>query len=243
MSPRCALVTGGSRGIGAAIVERLAARGMRVLAVGRDMKALREVGAQPGVNVCQADLATDEGIMTLAREADEVLGEIDVLVHSAGQVIRRDLLEMSPEAIDEHLLIGLSSPMKLTAHLGKSLTHGSSVIFLSSTLAARPAAARSVYAAVKAALEGLTRALALELGPQRVRVNSIAPAVVPTGMILDGLPAQDDIRADALEELRELHLLGRLGRVGDIADAVEYLIDAKFVSGTVLTVDGGLTLT
>ena len=149
---------------------------------------------------------------------------------------------MSDAALEEQLRVGLEAPALLTARLGSLLSTGGTVIFLSSTLASRPAPARAAYAASKAGLEGLTRALAVELGPRGIRVNGIAPAVVPTAMILDGLPGDEVGRGAALEDLRKLHPLGRLGRVEDIADAVDYLVHADFVTGTVLTVDGGLTL-
>jgi NAD(P)-dependent dehydrogenase (short-subunit alcohol dehydrogenase family) len=122
---------------------------------------------------------------------------------------------------------------------------------VASTLATNPAEGTAAYAASKAALIAWTRALALELAPHQVRVNAVAPGIIDTDMIhvLRGVdpaglpPAEQEARVAAqLGRLAALHPLGRLGTPDEVAEAVIYLLEAKFVTGTVLVVDGGLTL-
>jgi NAD(P)-dependent dehydrogenase (short-subunit alcohol dehydrogenase family) len=118
------------------------------------------------------------------------------------------------------------------------------MVLVASTLALAPAPLTAAYAASKAALISVARSLAIELGPRGVRVNAVAPGVVDTEMIRAPRPGEDSAAAVAarLERLRRLHLLGRLGSPVDVAEAVLYLLCAPYVTGTILTLDGGLSL-
>lgn len=242
MTGRAIIVTGGSRGIGRAIVEVLSAKGHRVLAVGRDEAALSAVRAAAGASVCVADIATEAGRAKVVAAARTELGSVDALVNNAGALLPGAFVGCDAAEARAQVEIGLTAPMALTAMVAPEMGEGGSIVFLSSTLAARPAVGRAVYAATKGGVEGLVRALALELGPRRIRVNAVAPGVVPTTMITDGLDDSGEDVSHGLEALRRLHPLGSLGTANDVASAVEYLLDADFVTGTVLTVDGGLTL-
>ena len=232
-------VTGGSRGIGRELVKKLCERGERVLAVGRDLETLRALHDATGADVLSADLATAAGsnaIVDRVRAYDEPLMG---LIHNAGMVRTGRLAETGLEDIEAQLALNLRAPLELTRALVPHLSNGSTVIAVSSTLASRPAEGRAVYAATKSGLEAFARCMALELGPLGVRVNALAPGVVDTDMIRDSLSGDS---TEGLEMLRGLHPLGRLGRTDDIWLGVEYLLDAGFVTGTVLTIDGGLTL-
>lgn len=242
MMGRGVIVTGGSRGIGRSIVEALCAKGDRVLAVARNERALRDVASATGASICSADITDEEGREAVATTALAELGEVDALVNNAGAVVGGGFLYGNAAEMRAQVQIGLTAPMALSARVAAHMGAGGSIVFLSSTLAARPAVGRAAYAASKAGVEGLVRAMALELGPRGVRVNAVSPGVVPTEMITSGLgDSEIDVEA-GLEALRRLHPLGRLGTAGDVAGAVEYLLSADFVTGTVLTVDGGLTL-
>jgi NAD(P)-dependent dehydrogenase (short-subunit alcohol dehydrogenase family) len=242
MSPPAVIVTGGSRGIGRGIVEALSRRGDSVLAVGRDEGALREVRASCGALGCVADITDPDGRASILEAALGAFGRVNVLVHSAGQAYRGDFLRAGADAIRAQIELGLEAPAQLTRVVVPKMSEGGVVIFIGSSVAARPAPGLAVYAATKAALEGLTRSLAVELGPLGIRVNGVAPGVVPTAIITGALGESTPEVEAGLDRLRRLHPLGRLGTPDDIAEAIEYLIDANFVTGTVLAVDGGLTL-
>jgi NAD(P)-dependent dehydrogenase (short-subunit alcohol dehydrogenase family) len=128
---------------------------------------------------------------------------------------------------------------------------GGAIVNVASTLATNPAEGTAAYAASKAALIAWTKSFALELAPHQVRVNAVAPGIIDTDMIhvLRGAEASTLPEAEhasrlaaQLAQLAALHPLGRLGTADEVAEAVIYLLDAKFVTGTVLVVDGGLTL-
>ena len=157
------------------------------------------------------------------------------------------LAQLTPEALYEQFEINCFAPGLLArdAALHLAAHGGGAIINVASTLGLKPAPLTAAYAASKAALISLTRSLALEQGAHGVRVNAVAPGVIDTDMIRAERRAADGsaLPVEAqLEALRKLHLLGRLGAPAEIAQAVLYLLDAQFVTGTVLVADGGLSL-
>lgn len=232
------VVTGGSRGIGSALVEGLRGRGEEVIAVGRDEQRLSALEARCGAMALVADLATREGRAQIGAFVREKSLRLSGLIHSAG-IVRANLIEQEvTEEVALQISVNLSAAMELTRALIPFFVQGAHVVAISSTLAHRPAPGRAAYAASKAGMEGYIRAAALELGPKGVSVNAISPGVVDTDMIRDAVGGSED----AMSALLSLHKLGRLGMPRDVWQAVEYLLDSDFVTGTVLTVDGGLTL-
>jgi NAD(P)-dependent dehydrogenase (short-subunit alcohol dehydrogenase family) len=241
-----ALVTGASRGIGRAIAELLVARGRHVIASARDSEALRALErAHPQQLIALPhDLATD-GASTLIERAS-ALGALDEVVLAAGIARYAPFVDTSERDLRAQLDINFIAPFLLLQSAAKHMTHGS-IVLVASTLAFRAAPATSAYAASKAALLSMAKSAALELAP-RLRVNVLAPGVVDTEMVRvprRSLHEGEDpvsVVAEQLEALRKLHPLGRLGTPEEIAEAALYLLDAKWLTGSVLTIDGGLTL-
>jgi 3-oxoacyl-[acyl-carrier protein] reductase len=247
---RWALVTGASRGIGRAIVELLLARGRNVVACGRDAAALQQLEQTYGerVRTLPTDLSQPgEAVATVERTL-ALVGALDELVYAAGIVHYAAIGGVEEEALRAQLELNFVAPFLMLQQAGlhmRARGRGAMVV-IASTLAYRNAPSTSAYAASKAALVSAARSLALELAPE-VRVNAVAPGVVDTDMIrVPRRPvASPEERARAiehtLEQLRHFHPLKRLGQPGDVAEATLYLLDASWVTGSVLTVDGGLT--
>jgi 3-oxoacyl-[acyl-carrier protein] reductase len=243
-----ALVSGATRGIGRAIAERLIAEGRTVIACARDAAALAALADKhPGRVIA---LAVDLGEPGAAEWAmDEALrsaGQLDELVCAAGIVRYAALGNIPREDVMAQLEVNLVAPYLMVQRAAVHMRErgAGAVLFVASTLGMQPAHGTSAYAASKAGVLAITRAFALEFAPQ-VRVNALAPGVIDTDMIhvprtvSSGAPPSVE---HTLEELRALHPLGRLGHVDDVAQAALYLLDASWVTGTVLTVDGGLSV-
>ena len=245
-----ALVTGASRGIGAAVCEELLRAGRRVVASARDQAALRSMAERfPGrVAWVAADLAQPGEAERLARAAEEAFGPLDEAVLCAGIVRYGAVGSISETDLRAQLEVNFVAPFLLAQAVGGAMAARGrgAIVLVASTLGQRPAPLTAAYSAAKAALLSATRSFAVELAPA-VRVNALAPGVVDTDMVraLREPPrpgeSQQRARARQLEQLRQLHPLGRLGLPADVAAAAKYLLEAPWITGTVLTVDGGLT--
>jgi 3-oxoacyl-[acyl-carrier protein] reductase len=236
---RAALVTGASRGIGAAVARRLAQDGFDVAvhyhgdAAGarRTAAAVRRAGRK--AIVVQADLADVASVEPLADAVAEAFPRLDCLVHNAGAYDRRAFRDLDAAAWHAQLAVNLTAPALLTRRLLPRLRGGASVVFVSSVAAARGSRKGAAYAAAKAGLLGLTRSLALELAP--LRVNAVAPGYIATDLLAGDSPAK--------RRQREADVpLGRLGTPQDVAGVVAFLAgpDSAYVTGQVLHANGGL---
>lgn len=254
------LLTGASGGIGRVIATALSAQGASLALAGRDRSRLAPVAAQCGQQaaagpvatlLADAETADPDG---LVRDAQRALGGLDGVILAAGVVTYEAFPDVSPAALSRQLAVNCVFPLRLAQATARQLQQrgGGDIIAITSTLAERPAPMTGAYAASKAALTMGLRTMALELGPAQVRVNAIAPGVIDTDMVRvprlqpgEG-PLTPAARARRIEEqleaLRTLHLLGRLGEPEDLIGAVSYLLKSPWVTGTVLTVDGGLGL-
>jgi 3-oxoacyl-[acyl-carrier protein] reductase len=235
---KVALVTGGSRGIGAAIVRELAGAGARVAVnyrAGRE--AAEEVAEEVGGPAVQADVSDPEQVKALVEQVESDLGDLDILVNNAG--ITRDTLiaRMSDDDWQEVLAVNLGGAFNTSRAVARKMLkrRSGAIVNLTSVVGLHGNPGQANYAASKAGIIGLTKALARELGTRGVRVNAIAPGYIRTEL------------TDAIsEDMRQLILtntpLGRLGEPEDIAGAVRFLCsdEAAFVTGEVLLVDGGL---
>ena len=243
------LVTGASRGIGRAVVEALLADGRRVAAVARDRRRLETL---EGAHAVSRDLSDPGGVVA---EAVAALGGVDGLVHAAGIAEHAPLEAISVSAVDRAHALHVRAPLVLAQDLAAHLRgqgRPGSIVMVTSTLASRPAPTTLAYAASKAALTTLTRGLALELAADGIRVNAVAPGVVDTDMVraLRLAPGEEapvgEARVQRLEQqlatLRDLHPLGRLGTPVEVAAAILHALDAGWMTGSVVTLDGGLTL-
>jgi 3-oxoacyl-[acyl-carrier protein] reductase len=244
LAGRCALVTGASRGIGAAIALRLAAEGASVAvnySGSRDAAlqvaaAIEEAGGH--AVTLQADVSDPAAATALVEAAVSELGALDIVVNNAG--ITRDglLVRMSDEDWASVIATNLTGVFSVTRAAGKVMmkARSGSIINISSVVGVAGNAGQVNYSAAKAGVIGLTKSVARELAPRGVRCNAVAPGFIETDMTGALTPAQRDA---ILGEIA----LGRLGNAADVASAVAFLAsdDASYVTGQVLTVDGGMT--
>lgn len=218
------LITGGGTGLGLGIARALVARGDDVVLVGRREEVVREAADSIGGAWLSGDVTGDvEALLDAA-------GPLDGLVNNAGSYVRSPVAELDREGLDAMWAVHARAPALLTRAFAARMEAGS-VVNVSSTLARAPVPGAAAYSAAKAALSSLTRTLALELAP-RIRVNAVLPGVVPTAMT--------DRGSSWLAEVAKLHPLG-LGTADDVGEAVAYLLHARWVTGTELVIDGGLT--
>jgi len=251
---RRVVLTGASRGIGAAIARALTEDGARLAILVRDAGRVAGLLEAGGVTVIEADLLVAEPEV-LIDAAAAALGGIDVLINCAGIVEYEGVTAITAGAIERQMRLNFAVPLRLAQAAARHMRAqgtGGDILSLASTLAVAPAPLTTVYAASKAALIAASRSLALELASDGIRANAIAPGVVETDMVRtvrlqpgEGplSPAVTAARVESqLEALRALHPLGRLGQPGDVVAAVRYLLASPWVTGTVLTVDGGLSL-
>jgi NAD(P)-dependent dehydrogenase (short-subunit alcohol dehydrogenase family) len=243
--PRTALVTGAGRGIGAAVAVALDQAGYRVALVARNDGELRTVAAtlsnQPVV--LTADLADAEGPAAAVGGALAAFdGRLDVLVNNAGQGLRKPATEVTAAEIDHLFAVNVRSALLASAAALPAMTGASSgsIVNISSISGLRGAPWRSVYAATKAALDGMTRSMAMEFGPAGVRVNSVAPGVVRTRMWEENL-AKPGV-ADAVLAVIPTR---RLSTPEEVADVVVFLAGdaSRAITGEVISADGGIHAT
>lgn len=242
---RNVIVTGGSRGIGLAIVSRLVDSGYRVLAVARSeteqLKAVAErvTAAQHGAVCFRAlDLAQTGEISAFVSGLQKEFGPIYGLVNNAGIGTSGVLAMMRDEDIHRLMQVNVVGPMVLTKHVLRSMMVGRTgrIINISSIVSATGYSGLSAYAATKAALVGFTRSLAREVGQVGITVNAIAPGFIETDMTRGMDEAQRD-------QIKRRSALRRLAEPEDVAAAVELLIGehGRNITGSVLTVDAGNT--
>ncbi|MFD9128010.1 SDR family NAD(P)-dependent oxidoreductase [Kitasatospora sp. NPDC059571] len=238
---RVAVVSGGSRGLGRTLVERLLADGWRVATFSRRANEFTAATAEAhpeDFHWAPADLGEPESMRVFARNVGRRFGRVDLLVNNAG-VLHQELLLTTPsKQIDSLITENLTSPIQLTQACARLMTRhgGGNIINISSINAIRGYRGVSVYAAAKAGLDGFSRSLARELGAFNIRVNSIVPGFFDSDMTAD---VTDRNR----EKIQHRTPLGRLGTVDEIADAILFLTSARahFVTGQSLVIDGGIT--
>jgi NAD(P)-dependent dehydrogenase (short-subunit alcohol dehydrogenase family) len=232
LAGRTALVTGAGRGIGRGCALALAGEGAKVVAVSRTPEA-------PGgsrVTHISCDVTDSARLRGLVAGLDR----LDVLVVAAGANLPEPLLEVSDEHLDALLDLNVRAVFVTVQAAARRMVAagGGSIVLISSQMGHVGAPRRTVYCTTKHAVEGLTKAAAVELAPHGVRVNSVAPTFVHTPMTA-GFLADESFRAEVEDQIP----LGRIGRVEDVTGAVLYLASdaSALVTGTSLRVDGGWT--
>jgi 3-oxoacyl-[acyl-carrier protein] reductase len=239
---RIALVTGASRGIGAAIARRLGAEGATVLAAARSAEGLERVVSEivAGAGRAEAvtiDISDPASIESAVKESLASHGQIDVLVNNAGITEDNLVLRMSRESWDRVLATNLTGAFLLTQAVVKSMVRRryGRIVNVTSVVGLMGNAGQANYAAAKAGLVGLTKSVARELGSRNVTCNAVAPGFIETAMTVR---MTEEARAALTGQIP----LQRLGRPEDVANAVAYLAseEAGYVTGTVLNVSGGL---
>jgi 3-oxoacyl-[acyl-carrier protein] reductase len=240
---RVALVTGASRGIGAAIAIQLARRGARVACVATTAETARGTALKcselaEGARAYGCDVASTTAVAELVAEVQKEMGGLDILVNNAGITRDQLLLRMSEEDFDRVLAVNLKGTWNfLKAAARPLMKSGGRIVNIASVVGITGNAGQANYAASKAGILGLTRSLAKELAGRSVTVNAIAPGFIATDMTA-GLDEK------AATELKANIPLGRIGAPEEIAAAVDFLIGpgGAYVTGQTLVVDGGLSL-
>ena len=239
---RVAIVTGASRGIGAAIAERLAADGFTVVInyAGKAAEAealVAKIEAASGRAVpAQADVADPAAVARMFDAAESAFGGIDVLVNNAGIMKLASIAEADDALFDSQIAINLKGSFNTMREAARRLRAGGRIINLSSSVVGLYQPTYGVYAATKAGVEAMTHILAKELRGRSITVNAIAPGPTATSLFLDGKPQA------VIDTLTKLAPLERLGQPQDIASAVAFLAgpDGAWINGQVLRANGGI---
>ncbi|ODR20501.1 oxidoreductase [Mycolicibacterium porcinum] len=242
LTGRRALVTGGSRGIGADIVRRLAADGAAVAftygaSAAEADKLVAEVSATGAkVVAIQADAAVPAQVASAVEQTVAALGGLDILVNNAGTAYLAPIGEFPQEQFDRVVAVNIGGVYSAIRHAVGHLGEGSRIINIGSINADRvPEPGLSIYAMTKGAVASLTRGLARELGPRGITVNNVQPGPIDTDMN----PAE----GESADERKRVGVLGRYGNTGDVAAIVSFLAgpESGYVTGANWNVDGGYT--
>lgn len=237
-----AIVTGSTKGIGAGIAKRLALEGATVVVTGRSgdagtqvVDAIRGDGGE--AIFIAADMRDPAAIAALVEETAERYGRIDVLVNNAGVQTETTATEATIEDWEFVVETNFRSFWLCVKHAVDHMPEGSSILNMSSNHAFLTMPGLFPYNAVKAGINGMTRALALELGPLGIRVNTINPGWIEVER------TREELSDDDRERVEAMHPLGRIGTPEDVASTVAFLTsdEASFIAGTSLLVDGGRT--
>jgi glucose 1-dehydrogenase len=228
MSARVAVVTGAARGIGRATAELFERSGWQVVAIDRE----------------QGDIADEADSRRLFAGVGDRFGRLDALVNNAAVQLAKPLVETSPAEWDEVLAVNLRAHYLAVRHAHPLLCAAgrAAIVNVASVHALATSRGLAAYAASKGGCVALTRALALELAPDGIRVNAVLPGAVDTGMLDAGLARFGADVAESKRRLGALTPLGRVGRPEEVAEAILFLADAErssFVTGASLVVDGG----
>lgn len=238
---KVAIVTGGGSGIGLAIAQRLTASDYQVVIFGRDEAKLREAvrNCRAAMSYLVCDVANAKSVPIAVQQVIDQFGRIDVLVNNAGINRKKPLVEVTDEDFMEVVQTNLVGVFTISREVSKQMIkqQSGSIIQISSMAAIYGVPKIIAYSASKAAVEGMTRAMASELSAFGVRVNCIAPGFIVTEMTDKALNSDPERKAKALGRTP----MARMGQPMEIADAVAYLASdqASYITGVVLPVDGG----
>ena len=235
LNGKTALVTGGGRGIGAAIARRLAAHGATVLVhYGHSADAAETLAAEINGRAIMADLAADDGPAKLAGQVEG--GGLDVLVNNAGVYPAGPLAELDEQTIRDGYAINVLAPLLVTKHLTPKLNDNGRLIFIGSCVGERmPFPGGAVYAGTKGAIKMLSQGLSRELGGRGITVNNVEPGPIDTDMN----PDSPDNPGQAM--MKSMTPLGRYGKADEVAALVAFLAspDAAYITGGNYLIDGG----
>ncbi|AIN19610.1 short chain dehydrogenase family protein [Yersinia rochesterensis] len=237
-----AIVTGASRGIGAAIAERLAQEGYTVLInysrADEEAEALVRKIQQAGGNALSAkgDISDSAAVVQLFAKAEAAFGGVDILVNNAGIMSLSTIADSDDEHFDRQIAINLKGSFNGMREAAKRLRYGGRIVNFSTSVVGLKLEKYAVYAATKAAVETMTAILAKELRGRNITVNAVAPGPTATDLFLNGKSAE------LIEKMAKMAPLERLGTPEDIAAAVAFLVgkDGGWINGQVLRANGGL---
>jgi len=239
---KTAIVTGASRGIGAAIAERLARDGFTVVVnyAGSESEALgvvAKIEAAGGRAIAaRADISDAEAVRRMFDSAETAFGGVDVLVNNAGIMKLATLAESDDALFDSQIAINLKGTFNTLREAGKRLRDGGRIVNFSTSVVGLKLETYGVYVATKAAVEALTGVMAKEMRGRSITVNAIAPGPTATALFLTGKPQE------VVDRMAKMAPLERLGTPDDIASAVAFLVgpDGSWINGQVLRANGGI---
>lgn len=238
---KLALVTGGASGLGFAIAKRFVDAGIHTIIAGRDrsrLMAAAEILGQLAIPVT-VDLSDPESIPAFTTELQGQYGTVNILVNNAGQHLKKDFLDHTDEDFFRLIKINEIAVLSLSREIATRMQGvGGGVILNISSMASQYGIPRVMaYTATKSAVEGITRAMAVELAPYGIRVNCIAPGFIETDMSAGALDKDPPRKQKVLSRTP----MGRLGKPEEVAEAAFFLVSeaASYITGVVLPVDGG----
>jgi NAD(P)-dependent dehydrogenase (short-subunit alcohol dehydrogenase family) len=239
---KIAIVTGGASGIGLAIAEKFVEHGIRTVIAGRDEKKLNAAKEKLG-ELCypiRCDLNNLEEIPNLVDVVMTRFGKIDVLVNNAGINMKKDFVDVTNKEFEQILLTNVTAVFALSREVVKCMLEKEiqgSIINISSMASQYGIPKVIAYTASKSAIEGMTRAMAVDLSPRGIRVNCIAPGFIATEMSARALNGDKE----RMQKVLSRTPMGALGQPADVADAALFLAldGAKYITGIVMPVDGG----
>ncbi len=234
------IVTGGSRGIGAAIVRTLAKENYNVvLNYNKSQEAAEEIKkelAEDNIHIetFKADVSKKDEVKKLVKFTLDKFKNIDILINNAGIDQIKPFMDITEEDWNTMMNVNLNSVFYCTQEVLENMIHNKKgcIINISSIWGIMGASCEVHYSASKAAVDGMTKALAKELGPSNIRVNSIAPGLINTDM-------NKDLTKEDLEEIKKEIPLGRIAEPEEIVKSIRWLIDDEYISGQIISVNGG----
>ncbi len=235
---KAAIVTGASRGIGRAIAERLAAEGARVVVNYSNSAAAAEaLAARIGGIAVRADVSQKQEVVEMFERAEGALGGLDIVVNNAGVALMKPLADFSDEEFERVFAVNARGAFYCCREAARRLRQDGRIVNISTGATVGGTAGGAVYCASKASVEQFTRALARELAPRRITVNTVSPGFTETDMFAS-LPHLADLAP-------KLTPLGRAGKPEEVAAVVAWLCseDARWITGQNIQAGGGLTMT
>ena len=242
VAPKVAIVTGASRGIGAAIAERLAQDGMTVVinyagnaaAAEALVEKIEKAGGH--ARAAQADVSDSAAVARMFEAAEAAFGGVDVLVNNAGVMKLAKIADSDDALFDQHVAVNLKGTFNTLREAAKRLRAGGRIINLSTSVVGTKLETYGVYAATKSAIETMTAILSKEMRGRSITVNAIAPGPVATDLFLNGKSPE------LIERLAKMNPLERLGTPEDIAASVSFLAgpDGGWINGQTLRPNGGM---
>jgi NAD(P)-dependent dehydrogenase (short-subunit alcohol dehydrogenase family) len=238
---RTAIITGGASGIGFAIAKRFVQGGIRVVLIGRDMTRLKLACETlgPSADFAGCDLTILQELPAVVNSIRNKAGRIDILVNNAGMHLKKDIADVTDEEFQKVIATNQSAMFAITREVSNVMKEQCSGVILNiSSMASQYGIPKVIaYTASKSAIEGMTRAMAVELAQYRIRVNCIAPGFIKTNMSSLALDKDPERKKKVLSRTP----LGRLGKPDEVAEAAYFLVSpaSSYITGVVLPVDGG----
>lgn len=238
------IITGASRGIGREIAKRLAKKGLNVIAnynkSEKEAQELKSELEQEGIeiDIVKADVSKRDDAKKLAKYALDKYGKIDILINNAGISEYKLFTDETDDDWNKIINTNLYSTFAMSQEVIPNMIHNKKglIINMSSAWGVVGGSLEVIYSVSKAGMDGLTKALAKELGPSNIRVNSIAPGMIYTKM-------NEKFSEEEIEEIKEEIPLGTIGEASDISKCVEWLIEDKYTTGQVISINGGWIIT